>query len=289
MNITSRFWFDFISNTIMPSQNESILHHPKATCLGSIMARRRIDLGVLVSQEMAVRAKQTLMSLPFPVLITELCRHAGVPWDPVSDIEVIPPFSTDIRRIEAEFTREEVDRRRTAPSDTSPEVNADSLPAEAHSPTPVSAPSGTPSHFSSFSQVRGVSSSSQPARITQAMILKMRQLAYSADMRATRLEMSIPEMIDRAILAALTPLQTSVDALTVRVMACESRQRETSKKANDKDVPKTTRDVQGGGATHAKSNVETDEELIAAQAEETQKSRDESIFRDLPDLIEAVV
>uniref|UniRef100_M1DU96 Polyprotein protein n=1 Tax=Solanum tuberosum TaxID=4113 RepID=M1DU96_SOLTU len=156
------------------------------------------------------------------------------------------------------------------------------------------------------------------------MILKIGQLAYSADVRATRLERSIPWMIDSAILNALIPLRTTIYYLTAKVIACESRKGETPEVSilkaeiaelkkdiaylkatdfttlmqgvDDKDAPETlgspldtTGDMQRDDAGHAESDAETDEELIPVNAEETQESRVKGIFRDLPDLIGTVV
>lgn len=75
----------------------SVFHHLKVACLSANVALKRINLGRIVGNEMAVRAKQRQTSLPFPTLITELYKQAWVPRDAEKDVEVNRISSTDIQ------------------------------------------------------------------------------------------------------------------------------------------------------------------------------------------------
>ncbi|KAG5610297.1 hypothetical protein H5410_021578 [Solanum commersonii] len=204
-----------------------------------------MDQGLLIEQEMAMRAEQRQPSLPFLVLITELCQHFGVPRDPTIDTEVTLFSSTDIWCIEVEYTQDEAVRRRAAPMDTSPEVDVDSIPAQASLPTPASKPLSTSAPFSS-SEALSTFSWSQLAKITQAMILKMGHLAHSTN------------DIDNLKSTDFTSLLEAVDDLYVP---------ETSK------IPLATiGDVPRDDAAVDESEAEIDGELI--------EIREESIYRE---------
>ncbi|KAG5585220.1 hypothetical protein H5410_045654 [Solanum commersonii] len=221
-------------------------------CLGSIISKRRIVLGLIIKQELAMWAKQRQTSLPFSVLITELCRCAGVPQDDIRNIEVTPSSSNDIRCIEAEYICEKAHMKRAALTDTSSEVDVDSIPAEASVSTPSSRLLGT-SALTSLLHAPGTSSSSQLGR-------------------------DVPFTIEASILAALTPLQTFIDNLTTRVEDFKSRKGETFEDMALKaevaylrkddafetsEIPlATTRDVHRDKAALDESNVETTEEQI---------------------------
>ena len=107
--------------------------------------------------------------------------------------------------------------------DTFLEVDIDFIHVESYMTTSACGPSGTSSHTSSLKYCSAFSYSNL-VNITQAMIIKMGNIVYSANTRANGLEESISWLIEISILAVLTHLRASIDDLMASVTIFGGRQ-----------------------------------------------------------------
>ncbi|XP_049406436.1 uncharacterized protein LOC125870126 [Solanum stenotomum] len=80
--------------------------------------------------------------------------------------------------------------------------------------------------------------------LTQVVILQMGHLAYMANRCRSKLEATVPGMIQRALTAVVKPFREPIDAFAARIEVCEKGQGATSEMTAQKaTISKLRKDV----------------------------------------------
>lgn len=155
-----------------------------------------------------MKVKQFQTSLPFPSLIIMLCRRARVVWSEKTDVEVTPSESTNIKRIEAEYLKDEEDKAIKQPTDKMLIVDIEALESSAvelGTKAGISFSSPIIYSFAAFIPSTKTEATNDQSPVTRATIFAIGYLAKVADLRATRVESFVPKLVDPAIAKALKP------------------------------------------------------------------------------------
>ena len=162
----------------MLSQNESTIRLAKATYLGCILKEMRLNLGAIIAENIHMRAKHSRAYIPFPPLITVICKRARVPRDAKKEMGVTPTSSTNIRKIEGEYLKDPAERKKKENL-----VVTELIYAEASLPTRAPKLLGTPSVTATLTETIGssiVALSPRPTivvdsrdMVTRAFLIKM--------------------------------------------------------------------------------------------------------------------
>ncbi|XP_059283778.1 uncharacterized protein LOC132037300 isoform X2 [Lycium ferocissimum] len=106
LNVEAKYWLNFVSCRLQPSKNETDIQTEKAILIASIMSGYPVNMGLIIFREIGDRARRERTSLPFPCLITALCKEAGFPAIPRRDRMVEASVDIDITRIKDQNDKE---------------------------------------------------------------------------------------------------------------------------------------------------------------------------------------
>lgn len=94
----AKFCWAIVRLRLMPIGGDDRLEGTRAVLVASLIEGYTIDFGHIIADELFFRARKTHTALPFPCLITELCRRANVSLISGVDNEVPAIHTQDIER-----------------------------------------------------------------------------------------------------------------------------------------------------------------------------------------------
>ena len=74
LSFIAKFWWDMVRLRLMLTGGDANLDSHQAMLIANLISRLKIDFGQIIFDEIFVRAHKVASALPFPCLITELCK-----------------------------------------------------------------------------------------------------------------------------------------------------------------------------------------------------------------------
>uniref|UniRef100_M1DC51 Polyprotein protein n=1 Tax=Solanum tuberosum TaxID=4113 RepID=M1DC51_SOLTU len=134
----------------------------------------------------------------------------------------MPTTSTNIQKIEAEYLKDQAEKKQTEVATTR------STPTKELLLTPALGPSGISITTATSTNTPGSFAAISRPLLTHASLLRMGQMALFVDGRAACLEVAILGLIQTALTDVVTPLNTTIKALATRIAVFEHKQGSTS-------------------------------------------------------------
>ena len=86
MKKIAKIWYYFVCAKLQPTTNVSAVMKSRAALVYAIIEGMKIDVGLVIQHSIIHGFEQGIQGFPYPHLITELCRNAGVKWNKKEEV-----------------------------------------------------------------------------------------------------------------------------------------------------------------------------------------------------------
>ncbi|MCD7462477.1 hypothetical protein HAX54_048616 [Datura stramonium] len=212
LTFVKKFWWAVVRLRLLPTGEDNTLSKDRVVLVVSLVSGFPLNIGAIIIEEMNCRVVKLSTSLPFPCLITRLCREAYVPILTGIDVETYVTKNQNARAMETS----------TEPAGVATEGKLVYQVSPIHTFTPsTSSAANTQSEGESDETSSAMSRSSQYA----FTLVNFSRVVRKADRQDKQLKLFVEQLgpfVDRAITTALEPYKH----LHARMDEMEARERQ---------------------------------------------------------------